>query len=127
MNLLLAFCAYMTFIYVPWDIFFKPLAEDVEVWFGYALVGWWAKAGAVLHWLVYGFGTWGFWHMKRWLPLWAAIYILQIAFSMLVWATLEGRSSWWQATIVALVFVLLALALFKSRDRFGQQATKQAD
>ena len=26
MNVFLAFCAYMTFIYLPWDIFVKPLA-----------------------------------------------------------------------------------------------------
>ena len=44
MNGLLAFCAYMTFIYMPFDIFIKPVAEDQEVWFGFMLTGWWAKA-----------------------------------------------------------------------------------
>ena len=31
MNLIMAFCAYMTFIYVPWDLFIKPVAVDQEV------------------------------------------------------------------------------------------------
>jgi hypothetical protein len=32
MNAILLFCAYMTFIYLPWDIFIKPLEVDQEVW-----------------------------------------------------------------------------------------------
>ena len=34
MNALMAFCAYMAFVYVPWDFFVKPVAEDQEVWLG---------------------------------------------------------------------------------------------
>ena len=34
MNAVMGFCFFMTFIYLPWDIFIKPLAEDQEVWFG---------------------------------------------------------------------------------------------
>ena len=54
MNLIFAFCVYMTFIYMPFDIFYKPMAEDEEVWFGFTLHGFWAKATAPLHWLIYG-------------------------------------------------------------------------
>jgi hypothetical protein len=39
MNILFAFCAYMTFIYMPFDLFWKPVAEDQEVWFGFPLTG----------------------------------------------------------------------------------------
>ena len=28
MNVVLVFCAYMTFIYVPWDFFWKPTEVD---------------------------------------------------------------------------------------------------
>ena len=44
MNAVMLFCAYMAFIYVPWDFLFKPMAEDEEVWFGILLTGWAAKA-----------------------------------------------------------------------------------
>ena len=67
MNALLLFCAFMTFIYLPWDIFLKPLSEDQEVWFGLMFTGWAAKAGALAHWFVYGAGTLGFWKMKSWM------------------------------------------------------------
>ena len=49
MNLIFYFCLYMTFIYMPFDIFYKPVAEDEEIWFGFTLTGWWAKATAPLH------------------------------------------------------------------------------
>ena len=37
MNLVMVFCAYMTFLYMPFDMLLKPVAEDQEVWFGYML------------------------------------------------------------------------------------------
>ena len=67
MNGVYLFCAYMTFVYMPFDIFIKPVAEDQEVWFGFMLTGWWAKATAPLHWLIYGFGFYGF-LKKRLIP-----------------------------------------------------------
>ena len=57
------FCFYMTFIYMPFDMFIKPVEQDEEVWFGVMLHGWWAKATEPLHWLIYGFGTFGFLRM----------------------------------------------------------------
>ena len=39
----LAFCAYMTVIYLPFDLFFKPVSDDQEVWFGILFSGWAAK------------------------------------------------------------------------------------
>ena len=33
MSAVMVFCAYMAFIYLPWDIFVKPMARDEEVWF----------------------------------------------------------------------------------------------
>ncbi|HTO54633.1 MAG TPA: hypothetical protein VMR50_14700 [Myxococcota bacterium] len=37
---LLAFCAFMAVAYVPWDLFWKPVATDQEVWLGFMLTGW---------------------------------------------------------------------------------------
>ena len=64
MNVLLAFCLYMTFVYLPFDLFFKPVADDEEVWFGFLLHGWAAKLTEPLHWAIYGAGAWGFWKMR---------------------------------------------------------------
>lgn len=65
MNALMIFCAYMTFIYMPFDLFYKPVDQDAEVWFGYMLHGWAAKATEPLHWLIYGAGFFGFLKMNN--------------------------------------------------------------
>lgn len=127
MNGLLLFCAYMTFIYVPWDLFIKPLAEDEEVWFGLLFTGWWAKAGAVLHWLVYGAGFWGFLKMRSWMHPWAAVYVLQVAFSMGVYSVSEGEGvSLLIGAIVTLLFVALAVLLLRQRSAFKTSAFKNS-
>lgn len=125
MNVLLLFCAYMTFIYVPWDLFLKPLREDEEVWFGLLFTGWSAKAGAVLHWLVYGAGCYGFLKMKSWMHPWAALYVLQIALSMVVYAVFwpDGPGLLIGAVIASL-FVLLAVALLLNRDKFNSPSPR---
>ena len=119
MNALLAFCAYMTFIYVPWDFFFKPVAEDVEVWFGILLSGWAAKATEPLHWLIYAAGTVGFWKMRSWMFPWASLYVVQIAIGMFVWQLLDERGRGLVgAGISALPFIILAVALWRAKSRF---------
>ena len=57
MNALLGFCVYMTFFYMPFDFFWKPIARDQEVWFGVVLTGFAAKATEPLHWALYAAGT----------------------------------------------------------------------
>ena len=52
-NLILLFSIYMTFVYVPWDLFVKPMAVDEEVWFGVRFHGFWAKVLTIPHWAVY--------------------------------------------------------------------------
>ena len=119
MNAVLLFCAYMTFIYLPWDLFVKPVSQDQEVWFGLLFTSWPAKIGGVLHWIVYGAGTWGLLRMKKWMHPWAAIYILQIAFSMLVytWLSVESRG-FLIGGVVSLLFVALAAAFWFKRNLF---------
>ena len=119
MNLMWLFCLYMTFIYMPFDIFFKPVAEDVEVWFGFSLHGWWAKATEPLHWLIYGAGAWGFWRMSRWMHPLAALYVAQIAIGMFVWNLVASNGLGWLAgAITAAIFMWPTVALWRGRRHF---------
>ena len=120
MNLIFGFCLYMTFAYMPFDIFYKPVAEDQEVWFGFMLTGWWAKATAPLHWLIYGAGAYGFWTMRRWMWPWAALYCAQVALGMLIWSVLDDRGPGLVGGLVAMgVFLVPTVALWRARPRFS--------
>ena len=120
MNAILFFSAYMTFIYLPWDIFIKPLDVDQEVWFGVLFTGWAAKAGALLHWFVYGAGTLGLWRMRSWLQPWMSLYLLQIAFGMAYWGLTDPRgSNEPTALLITIPFIGLAYAAWRSRHRFS--------
>lgn len=118
-NCLLIFSVYMSIVYLPWDIFIKPLNEDQEVWFGILFTGWPAKIGALLHWLVYGFAMAGFAGMKRWIQPWASLYLVQIAYGMAYWGFTDERGSGSIATAaVSLIFLLLAYNLWRRRNLF---------
>ena len=120
MNLIFYFCLYMTFIYMPFDIFYKPVAEDEEVWFGVTLVGWWAKATAPLHWLIYGGLAYGLWRMKSWVWLFATLYLGQIVIAMFFWNILDHRGGGVMAgAIAAAVFLLPTIAMYRSRETFS--------
>lgn len=118
-NCLLAFSVYMTIVYLPWDIFVKPLQKDQEVWFGILFTGWSAKIGALLHWLVYGFAMVGFAGMKRWAQPWASLYVVQIAYGMAYWGFNDEVDSGSIVTItISLIFLLLAFGLWRRTDLF---------
>jgi hypothetical protein len=121
MNVLMVFCAFMTFVHMPYDFFLKPVARDAEAWFGLLLHGWAAKATEPLHWAVYGAGLYGFWRMRRWMWPWAAVYTAQVAVGMLVWGIVyPGGWRGWLGGIAAFVPLAgLTLALWQARDRFG--------
>ena len=120
MNALLGFCLYMSFLYVPWDLFVKPVARDQEVWFGILFHGVAAKLLAIPHWLVYAAGSVGFWRMKRWMWPWAAVYAGQVAIGMAVWPLLYvgGLRGMLAGAISGLVFGALTLALWRARELF---------
>ena len=119
MNAVMAFCAYMAFIYMPWDIFIKPVAVDQEVWFGILFTGWAAKATAPLHWLVYAAGTRGLWLMKRWMHPWATVYVCQIVIGMFVFNVLDERGMGVTGGLIsAAPFAVLAVAFWRARERF---------
>lgn len=127
MNLLLVFCAYMTFVYMPFDVFWKPVAEDEEVWLGITLHGWAAKATAPVHWLIYAAGMLGFWKMHRWMWPWAAVYVAQVVVAMVVWNVADDRGGGWLPGLVAgAVFAVPAVALWRARERFAQGRTMEA-
>ena len=90
MNLLWLFCLYMTFIYMPWDSFYKPQHQWEQVWFGFTLRGWPAKLTEPVHWAIYAAGAWGFFKMRAWMWPWAALYCGQVAVAMIVFNILEG-------------------------------------
>ena len=119
MNLIFYFCLYMTFIYMPFDLFYKPVAEDEEIWFGFTLTGWWAKATEPLHWLIYGAGAFGFWRMSRWMWPWAAVYAAQVVIAMFVWNLDHPKGGGVMAgAIAAALFAVPMIALWRSRARF---------
>ena len=113
-NVLLAFTAFMTFVYTPWDIFVKPVAVDQEVWLGLLLTGWAAKATAPLHWAIYAAFTWGLWKMRPWMRFWGTAWIVQIAIGMLVWNLTDARGSVIGGIVSGLVFAWLARAYWRA-------------
>jgi short-subunit dehydrogenase len=129
MNGLMLFCGYMAIVYVPWDLFIKPMADDQEVWFGILFTGWAAKLTGLGHWFVYGAGAYGFRRMRPWMPTWSALYVAQIAFSMLVWSLsqLGFFVGLLAGSVSAVPFVLLAMALWNARDQFGSPAQSLHD
>ena len=124
MNLLFVFCLYMTFVYIPFDLFLKPVAADQEVWFGFTLHGWWAKATEPLRWLIYGAGTYGFWKMKRWMWPWAAVYVAQVASAMFLWNVIDpGGAGWAAGTVAGALYLIPTIALLRSRPAFESSSS----
>lgn len=121
MSAAMVFCAYMAFVYVPWDLFTKPLAEDEEVWFGLLFTGVWAKIFAIPHWFVYAAAVYGFRRRRPWMAFWTTAYTAQIAFSMYLWTALEtgGFSGVFLGILPALPFVGLTYAFWNARDHFA--------
>lgn len=124
MSVAMIFCAYMTFIYVPWDFFAKPMAEDEEVWFGILFTGFWAKVFAIPHWYVYAAAVYGFRRRRPWMAFWATAYTAQVAFSIYVWSAFEteGLFGLVLGLIPALPFIGLAYAFWNARDYFEQRS-----
>ena len=119
MNAMWAFCLYMTFIYMPYDVFLKPVAQDEEVWFGFVLHGWAAKLTAPVHWAIYAAGAWGFWKLSAWMWPWAALYAGQVAIAMAVWNLIDPRGGGWLAAALSGgLFLVPTVALWRVRWRF---------
>lgn len=124
MNAVMVFCAYMAFIYVPWDLIVKPVELDREVWFGITFSGVWAKIMAIPHWFVFGAAVYGFRRRRPWMAFWAPLYTAQVAFGMALWPILHYGS--WLGVLAGLIavvpFGLLTWAFWESRDHFAPQS-----
>ena len=120
MNAVMVFCAWMAFIYMPWDIFWKPVAVDQEVWFGITFTGYWAKLMALPHWFVYGAAVYGFRRRRGWMGLWSTAYTAQVTFGMFLWPILHYGSllGFVLGVIAAIPFGLLTVAFWNAQDHF---------
>jgi len=120
LNVLLLFCVYMSVVYVPWDLFLKPVTHDEEVWFGIRLTGWAAKLATPLHWAVYGAGAYGLWRMRPWFWPWGSLYVAQIAVGTWIWSVryIENEWGWLLGVTGCLLLGALAYALWRARPRF---------
>ena len=122
-NGLMLFSSYMAFVYMPWDIFWKPVAEDKEVWFGIMFTGGWAKLMALPHWFVYAAATHGFRRRRPWICTWGALYTAQVSLGMLIWNINSFGFSLLGillGIISAAPFALLAFALADAREHFSE-------
>ncbi len=121
MSAIMIFCAYMAFVYMPWDIFVKPVADDEEVWFGLLFTGFWAKLLAIPHWFVYAAAVYGFRRRRPWMAFWAPVYTAQVAFGMYLWTAVQtgGLSGLLVGLFPAAPFALLTWAFWNARDHFA--------
>lgn len=127
MNAIMVFCAYMTFIYMPFDIFYKPVADDEEVWFGFMLTGWAAKATAPIHWLIYGFGFYGFYKMKSWMFPWASLYVVQVAIAFGLFGWLNQGAPLYISALFSIPFIVLAVMLWRAPQFKNQPAQEESE
>ena len=114
---ILIFCVINVVGYIPYDLFLKPVEEDQQVWFGFMLTGWAAKATTPIHWLIYGLGTWGLWEMKRWVHPWLAIYVAYIGLNYLLWSLLNNVPIAWGIGGLV-IFGVMAAGIWYKRDVF---------
>jgi short-subunit dehydrogenase len=123
MNGLMLVSAFLAYVYIPWDFFFKPLVTDQEVWFGIVLTGWAAKLTEPLHFLIYATGAYGFWRMRPWMWPWAAAWTAQLAFGMLVWPIVYsgGVGGWALGIAGGAAFGAIAWALYNAQGAFAER------
>ena len=116
MSATMIFCAYMAFVYMPWDIFVKPVAQDEEVWFGILFTGAWAKILAFPHWSSTALRS-RLPPPPPWMAFWAPAYAAQVAFGMAVWPILQRGDAigWIIGAAAGAVFAIPAVALWRAR------------
>jgi short-subunit dehydrogenase len=129
MNALLVFSGWMAFVYMPWDIFWKPVDADAEVWFGILFTGWAAKVMAFPHWFVYGAAVYGFRRRRPWMRTWGAAYSAQVAFGMFVWSVVQigGFVGFFAGLISAVPFGLIAWGFWSSEEHFDPSPVPLAE
>lgn len=121
MSAIMIFCAWMAFVYAPWDVFVKPVGRDEEVWLGLTFHGWAAKLAALPHWFVYASAVYGFRRRRPWMAVWAPVYTAQVALSVWIWTALEtgGARGAGRGLLLSLPLFGLAWAFWHRRDYFA--------
>jgi len=118
MNIVFVWCVILA-LGVPYELLSRPVAEDIEVWFGFELTGWLAKGGGFIHVLIFTAGTWGFWKMRAWIWPWAAVYVAQVAISHLMWSELSPNGRGWPTGLIQAVGItIIAVLLWRARPLF---------
>ena len=118
LNLIMLFSIFMVFIYTPFDVILKPLAEDEDVWFGYMFTGWAAKVGGVVHCIVYAAIAWGLWKMRPWVWWVGGLYLTQVAIAMFLWPLFQTDGGLISAIIAGTLFAIPAVAFWRAKDQF---------
>lgn len=112
---LAAFCA-VTVLYLVIRDLFVPHVRDVEVWFGFELRGWPARATAPLHWAIFAVGAWAFATKRAWIWPTATLYAVYVAISHLVWNLTSPSGGGPIAGLTQLgLFLIPALLLLRLR------------
>jgi hypothetical protein len=122
LNLIGLFSLYMTVVYSPFDVVFKPLADDEDVWLGIVFTGWGAKIGGVVHWIIYAALAWGIWKMRPWAWWLGSLYATQVAIAMFLWPLINAGGGWLYAIVAGVLFAVPAVAFWRSRALFGGSA-----
>ncbi len=135
LNVLLLFSAFMTFVYVPWDFFVKPVGLDEEVWFGVIFRGGWAKLLEIPHFAVYAALMVGLWGQRAWTRPLLAAYGVQVTIANVVWPLLyiEGWTRFPFAAAAGGAFAALTVWVWRNealftpkripmRERYGEWA-----
>lgn len=122
LNGIMLFSLFMVFIYTPFDVGLKPVAEDEDVWFGYMFTGWAAKVGGLVHAVVYGLLGWGLWKMRPWVWWVGSLYLTQVAIAMFLWPLFNEQGTLLTAAIAGGIFSIPAIAFWRARDQFQESA-----
>jgi hypothetical protein len=118
------FCLFMMLVYMPYDVFAKPLLYGVEraeeVWLGVRVHGWYAKATEPIHWAIYAALAHGMYHERRWAWPCASLYTGNVAISSIVWVCLYadyGPLGWLATALAVGGFTWLAVDLWRRGPR----------
>ena len=122
LNGIMLFSLFMVFIYTPFDVGLKPVAEDEDVWFGYMFTGWAAKVGGLVHAVVYGLLGWGLWKMRPWVWWVGSLYLTQVAIAMFLWPLFNEQGTLLTAAIAGGIFSIPAIAFWRAKDQFQESA-----
>ena len=122
MRAMAAFCVF-TICFLVYRDLALPHVSETEVWFGFELHGWLAKATAPLHWAIFGIGAMLFWrgHPRAW--LYASGYAAYIALSHLIWNLTSASGGGVAEGLIQLAVFSIPAAVFfwLHRRRGGSQ------